>query len=147
MNIVSNNNPWFSSIFDDILTQNKLDVPNCENFSTPPVNIKEKSTNFVIEIAIPGLSKSDFKIEIEDAILKVSSTTSETTSTEDTEKIKEDFTSTRKEFAINGFNRSFKLPETIDVDAIEANYEAGILTLSLPKREEQKALKKMVEIS
>lgn len=145
MNTVKNNNVWLPSLLEGLLTENRLDVSNYENFSTPPVNIKEKSTNFVIEIAIPGYSKSDFQIEVEENTLKVSSKLSEETATEDTNKDKIKYT--RKEFALRSFTRDFKLPKTIDVDDIQANYEAGILSISLPKREEQKALKKMVEIS
>lgn len=145
MNRVKNSTVWFPSLLDGLLTENRLDVSNYENFSTPPVNIKEKSANFVIEVAIPGYSKSDFQIEVEEQTLKVSSKPTEETTSEDSKK--DEFRYTRKEFAFRPFNRKFKLPKNVEIEMIEANYEAGILSISLPKREEQKALKKMVEIS
>ena len=145
MNTVKNNTVWLPSLLEGLLSENRLDVPNYENFSTPPVNIKEKSTNFVIEIAIPGYNKSDFQIEVEENTLKASSELTEETATED--KNTDEIKYTRKEWAVRSGKRDFKLPKTINVDDIQANYEAGILSISLPKREEQKALKKMVEIS
>ncbi|MAN58692.1 MAG: hypothetical protein CMC08_02520 [Flavobacteriaceae bacterium] len=142
MILVTNNSPRFPSIFDGILTENKLDVPNYENFSIPFVNIQEKNTNFVIELAAPGLKKKNFTIELDGDVLHVSATS------EEKEKDVNNFVVfTRKEFNFAAFNRSFALPDNLEAENITATYEAGVLTISLPKKEEQKALKKMVEIS
>ena len=144
MKVVKRNNPWFPSIFDDFFTLNSLDVPNYENFSMPAVNIQENLTNFVVELAAPGLKKEEFAIEVEENVLKISSEKSvsdQQTSEENGTKY------TRKEFSFSNFSRSFTLPETIEVEAIEASYEDGVLKINLPKKAEEKALKKMVEIS
>ena len=144
MKVVKRSNPWFPSIFDEFFTQNRLDVPNYENFSIPAVNIQENLSNFVVELAAPGLKKKDFAIEVEDNVLKVSANQSaetETSSQENGTKF------TRKEFSYSNFSRSFTLPETVNVEHIEAKYEDGVLRVTLPKKEEEKALKKMVEIS
>lgn len=142
MKVVKRNTGWFPSIFDEFFTENRLDVPNYENFSIPAVNIQENLTNFVIELAAPGLTKEKFAIEVEENVLKVSS---EVTSNSETEDKDQKFT--RREFSFRNFTRSFTLPETVDVENITASYKDGILYITVPKKEEQKALKKMVEIS
>lgn len=144
MRVLNKTNGWLPTILDDLLIENRLDVPNYENFSIPKVNISENFTNFVVALAVPGLKKSDFLIEVEDKTLKVSAkitTEEEQTETKDTIKY------TRKEFNYKNFSRSFVLPETVDVEDIKATYEDGILSIVLPKLEEKKELKKMVEIS
>tara|TARA_R100001369_G_scaffold81213_1_gene112133 strand:+ start:7863 stop:8297 length:435 start_codon:yes stop_codon:yes gene_type:complete len=144
MNLVRRNNNWFPSLLDELFTENRLDTPNYENFSIPAVNIQEKNTNFVVQLAVPGLSKENFNIEVEDDILKISA---EVTS-ENEENTTEDETKfTRKEFNFKSFKRSFTLPENINVENVNASYENGVLEITLPKKEEEKVLKRMVEIS
>jgi len=144
MNVANKTNGWLPTIFDHLFLENRLDVPNYENFSIPKVNISENFTNFVVNLVIPGLKKSDFSIEVEENTLKVSAKI--TTEKEQTET-KHTIKYTRREFNYNNFSRSFVLPETVDVEDIKATYENGILSISLPKLEEKKELKKMVEIS
>ncbi|NND64028.1 MAG: Hsp20/alpha crystallin family protein [Flavobacteriaceae bacterium] len=144
MKVVKRNNLWFPSIFDDFFPENRLDVSNYENFSIPKVNISENLATFVIELAVPGLNKESFTIEIEKKVLKVSSTIAPKRESADTSK---DTQFTRKEFDYSSFSRSFTLPETIDNEGIEAKYEDGILRIVLPKKEKAKNIKRMVEIS
>lgn len=144
MKIVKRDANWFPSIFDEFFTENRLDVPNYEKFSIPPVNIQENLTNFVIDLAVPGLKKENIAIEIEENVLKVSSEISEKKETEEPDI---DAKFTRKEFGYRSFNRSFTLPETVGLDDIQATYENGVLKITLPKKEEEIAIKKMVEIS
>ncbi|MCH9661104.1 MAG: Hsp20/alpha crystallin family protein [Bacteroidetes bacterium] len=145
MKTVKRNNLWFPSLLDELFTENRLDVPNYENFSTPAVNISENFQTFVIEMAIPGFKKENIAIEIEKEVLKVSSNFAPKQSSNDTEKNKNQFT--RKEFSFGKFSRTFILPDTVKKDDINANFEDGILTVSLPKLEAKEDIKKMVEIS
>ena len=144
MNLVRRNSNWFPSLLDEIFTENRLDTHNYENFSIPAVNIQEKNTNFVIELAVPGLSKENFNIEVDNNILKVSA---EVTSGNEENTTENETKFTRKEFNYNGFKRSFTLPENINVENVNASYENGVLEITLPKKEEEKVLKRMVEIS
>ena len=144
MKIVNRNTAWFPSILEDFFTENRLDVPNYENFSIPSVNIQENLTSFVIELAAPGLKKENFAIEVEDSVLRIStevSTEAEKESLDNSSKF------TLKEFNYGNFKRAFNLPDTVTVEEISAKYEDGILRIALPKKKEEKALKKMVEIS
>lgn len=97
--------------------------------SVPAVNISENETDFTVTMAAPGLKKSDFKIDVKSNLLTISSETEK-----DTEQEEEGYK--RKEYSYNSFSRSFTLPEQVDKDKIEANYENGILKLRIPKMEE-----------
>ena len=145
MKIVKRNNILFPSIFDDIFTENRLDVPNYENFSTPSVNIKENLANFAIELAAPGLIKDDFKIEIDQNVLKISAEI--TRDNKDVEQGEDLSKYTHREFNYRSFKRSFTIPETVQVADINATYKNGLLVLTLPKKEAHKEIKRMVEIS
>lgn len=145
MKTVSRDNLWFPAIFEDLFFDNKLDVPsNFKTFSTPAVNICENLTNFEVELAVPGLKKEDFSIEIEEDTLTISA--KQASETEEKEE-NNDSQYQRREFNYREFTRSFKLPETVNSEDIQATYTDGILKVSLPKMEEQKTLKRMVEIS
>ncbi|MEZ4859607.1 MAG: Hsp20/alpha crystallin family protein [Flavobacteriaceae bacterium] len=144
MKIVKKNSPWLPSLLDEFFPENRLDAINYERFSIPSVNIKEDFSNFVIELAVPGLKKEAIAIEVEKNLLKVSS---KKTSQEEKNEEKEGVKFTRKEFNFSSFERSFTLPDLINVDAIQAHYENGIVSIALPKIEEAKSIKKMVEIS
>ena len=84
-------------------------------------------------MAVPGMKKSDFNIEIENQILTISSETRT-----ENEKEDDDSNYTRREFGYASFQRSFTLPESVDDDKIEAKYNEGILNIELPKKEEAK---------
>lgn len=144
MKTVNKNSIWLPGLLDNFLFDNKLDAfkNNYETFSIPTVNIIENLPNFVVELAAPGLQKEDFTIEVEEDTLKISSKKVE-------DKIEEtnDSSFIRREFNYKSFERSFKLPENIKVEDIQASYENGVLRVTIPKMEEKKALKKMVEIS
>ncbi|QAA80249.1 Hsp20/alpha crystallin family protein [Aequorivita sp. H23M31] len=143
MKTVSKNSIWLPALFEDLFLDNKLDVlNNYETFSIPAINIIENLTKFGLEIAAPGLQKENFHIEIEENTLKISYNKEiEDKETERNSKF------IKREFNYENFERSFKLPENIELDKIHASYENGILKISLPKMEEKKVLKKMVEIS
>jgi HSP20 family protein len=100
-----------------------------KRFSDPSANIIENTDSFHLEIAAPGLKKEDFKINLENNILTISATLED-------QKREEGKNYTRKEFYYGSFSRAFTLPKTIDLDQIKADYENGILTVSLPKKDE-----------
>jgi len=136
-------NTWFPSLMDELFNDSRLDVSNYENFSIPKVNISENLTRFVLDFAMPGMKKEDFTIEIDQDLLKVSSNFSQENESSDTKGTK----FTRREFNYGRFSRSFNLPESVSKEGVEATYKKGILSISIPKLEEQKELKRMVEIS
>jgi HSP20 family protein len=110
------------------------------NKGFPSVNLKESDNSFEIEIAAPGLNKKDFNIEVDDGVLTISSESKE-------EKSEENINYSRKEFSFSSFSRSFNLPESVDADKIGAKYENGILMVDIPKKEEAKEKRRLIEIS
>jgi len=107
----------------------------------PPVNIKETETAFSVMLVAPGLKKEDFNIEVDKDVLTISSQVNP----EQPEQMEGKFT--RREFVQASFKRAFTLPETVKEDEINAVYADGILTLTLPKKEEaQPKAKRLIEI-
>lgn len=125
-----------SPLFDHFLDGELFDWSN-KNFSQtnttlPSVNIKENENEFSLEVAAPGLEKEDFKIELHNDLLTISS------EKKMENEVKEGEHFTKREFSYQSFSRSFTLPQTADGDKINANYEKGILKVSIPKKEEAK---------
>ena len=110
----------------------------------PAVNIMENNDEFKIELAAPGLKKNDFKIEVDNGVLTISSekrTEHEEKSGGNGNGNKNNENAsryTKREFSYTSFRRTFSLPETVNSDNIDANYTDGVLTLTLPKKEEAK---------
>lgn len=127
-------------LFDDFLHRDLFDWKN-ENYSDtsttiPSVNIKETSNNYEVEVAAPGMTKNDFKVELEGNILTISSERSNQKE-ENEEKVDERYL--KREFSYQSFQRTFTLKnEVVDIDKIEAKYENGLLLLQIPKKEEVK---------
>ena len=94
----------------------------------PSANITENPKDFVIELAAPGLEKKDFKVEADKDILTISAE-------KKTEEKKETKNYSRKRFSYNSFSRSFNLPDNTLPDKIAAEYQNGVLKLTLPKKE------------
>ena len=103
-----------------------------DNFSqfrhlwSPAVNIRDLKSEFDIEIAVPGLTKDDFTVAVDNGMLTISA--------EKESKVEEEEEGfMRHEFNFNSFERSFTLPENVDADSIKAAYNKGILKLTLKK--------------
>ncbi|REA59318.1 Hsp20/alpha crystallin family protein [Dyadobacter luteus] len=100
--------------------------------SVPAVNVLEGVEGFKIEVAAPGLGKADFKLNLDKNQLTISASKEQNVTENENEKY------TRREFKYASFQRTFTLPNTVDGEKIGATYADGILTVSLPKREEAK---------
>jgi len=116
-------------------------VLNNRTSSMPAVNIKEDDKFYTLDLAVPGMDKKDLKIDINEDVLTISSESKNET-TEETDGFK------KKEYNYSSFCRSFYIPENVNRDKIEANYKDGILTVALPKLEEEKKnLSRQIAIS
>jgi HSP20 family protein len=116
-------------------------VLNNRNSSTPAVNIREDEKNYVLDLAIPGIDKKELKIDVNEDVLTISSE-HKNESEENGNGYK------RKEFSYSAFSRSFYIPENVNKEKIEANYKDGVLSLSLPKQDEEKSkLTRKIEVS
>jgi HSP20 family protein len=96
---------------------------------TPEADIHESDSAYVLEVDLPGLTRDDVKINVENNVLTI------------TGERKPNFTkenSFHAERSFGKFTRSFNLSKLVKTDAIEARYENGVLILTLPKVEEVK---------
>jgi HSP20 family protein len=107
----------------------------------PSTNISEDENSFHVEMAVPGFGKEDFTINLEKDVLTVSSKRNKE------EKNGENASNAyrMREFGRRDFCRFFSLPESIDKDGIKAEYQNGILLITLPKKEEVK-IKKEIQV-
>jgi HSP20 family protein len=97
--------------------------------TVPAVNIVEKQDHFEISLAVPGMKKDDFNIDVEGNMLTISAESEE-------QKQEKDERHTRREFNYTSFSRTFTLPEGVKKEQIDASYNNGLLKLVLPKTEE-----------
>lgn len=100
----------------------------------PKVDIFENKDNLVLEAELPGMNRDDFELSFENNVLTLKGERK-------FEKKTDGDNYHRVERSYGSFTRSFTLPQTVTADGASANFDAGILTVSLPKREDTKARK------
>ncbi|MFZ1692455.1 MAG: Hsp20/alpha crystallin family protein [Flavobacteriales bacterium] len=108
--------------------------------SAPAVNIVERATEFELHLMAPGYAKEDLKLNVEDGTLTVSAE-------KKTEELKENERYTRREFMRSSFARSFRLPETVNAEAISAEHINGMLVVRIPKAEVVKPKAREISIA
>ncbi|MGF1669028.1 MAG: Hsp20/alpha crystallin family protein [Balneolaceae bacterium] len=114
---------WLDDIFDETfnLTAGTF---------TPELNVWETDKEFEITVALPGMSKDDIEISMENGVLTISG-----------ERKAEQEENGRRyhhvESRFGRFRRSLPLPDIVDYDNIQANYENGVLSITVPKLKEK----------
>ncbi len=106
----------------------------------PRVNIVEDKTSFRLSLLAPGFNKEDLKLNMEKDLLTISADRKQ-------EQLDEHERYTRREFGSFSFKRSFRLPETVNAEAISAEYNNGVLTVKLPKSEPTKPTARTIDIA
>jgi HSP20 family protein len=130
----------FDSVVDDFFNA----VPGLWNdgysgINLAPVNIYESGEGYHLEVSVPGISKEDIKVNVEKGLLTISYDKKE-------ESKPEEYKTVRREFSQRGFKRSFTVADQVNVEAIQAKYENGILKLFLPKKDQVKDNPKQVVV-
>ncbi len=105
--------------------------------SRPEVNTYETDEAFTLELALPGWDKQEVDLKVDGELLIVTGEQE----TEDTPNYR------RREFGLTSFEKSFHLPDTVDVDGIVATLERGILAIGLPKVPEAQPIRKEIEVA
>lgn len=150
MKIVKRNSNLLNSFpaqFDDFLNRDIFNwgLANFSDTNTtiPAVNIKETSDSYEVEVAAPGMSKNDFKVQLEGNSLTISSEKTNKSSENDEARY------WNREFSYQSFSRTFNLQkDVLDIDRIEARYVDGVLQLLIPKMEHAKQKQpRLIEIS
>lgn len=128
-----------SKNFSDILDEFFNESLNYRKDSfMPSVDISETETEFEVSVALPGMSKDDINVDLDNGRLSISGERKF-----EQEEEGKDFH--RVESKFGSFNRSFQLPDSIDEESIEAKYENGVLNITIAKREEK--VKKQIKIN
>jgi HSP20 family protein len=133
--------PRFTDVFDNLFERGSDRVQHGNCGCQPRTNIIEKTDKFQLELAVPGMAKKDFRIQLEKDLLTISAEVESANNKESSEQY------TLVEFEKGSFSRSFIVPKSVDSDHIRADYENGILTVTLPKRKEEVKISKEITIS
>ncbi len=134
-------NNWVPAVFNDLFAN---DFMQRAANTAPAINVKENNTEYIVELAAPGMKKEDFNVHINDdgnLVVKM----------EQKQESHEEDKSTRylrREFSYTKFEQTLILPDDVDKNKIAAHVEHGVLTVDLPKMEEAKArLSRQIEIA
>lgn len=134
---------WLPGILDDFFGNEWVDKTSS---TAPAVNVIETDKEYKVEIAAPGLTRDDFKIDInEDNELTVSME-KKVEKNEESEKESKKHTYLRREFSYSSFRQRMILPDNVNVDNIDAKMENGVLTIDIPKKTEEEKRKNMRQI-
>ena len=124
--------------FPDIVKQ--VGVKPYQGSAYPKVNVYEYDDKIGIVAEIPGLNKKQLNVEVEEGILTISGDKHNTFENDGAKVL-------RKELRQSSFKRSFELGDLLDGDNISANFKDGVLSVSIPKTEQEVPKKHSVKIS
>jgi len=133
------NNIWKSSHFWNFEPFSLKVSDDDKFFRTPLTNITDEGNQYIVSAELPGLDRGDIEITVRDGVLEIKGEQKN-----EYEDKKEGYV--RKEYHSSSYHRRFTVPENIDEEKIDAKLEKGILTLKLPKKEEEKKETKKIEI-
>lgn len=112
-------------------SQSQNDDSSREAVWAPRTDLVEAEDAYRIHLDLPGVNKDDLRINYQDNELTVSGERSSDRTAENEEYV-------RVERTFGHFHRSFTLPRTVNAEDISASYENGVLTIRVPKTEEEK---------
>ena len=136
----------FDRLFDKVMENQfpnfteEFGVKCFEGGAYPKVNVYEYEDKIGIVAEIPGLSKEQVNIEVEDNVLTISGDKHNVTDDESAKVI-------RRELKHSSFKRSFQLGDQLDAENVSAKFEDGILSIGIPKTEPESPKKKFVKIT
>jgi HSP20 family protein len=131
---------WMPSIFSDFFDNDWMF--NRMKSTSPAVNVIENENDYKIEVAAPGMTKEDFHVQLNDDNQLVISMEKKNENTDNDKKY------LRREFSYSKFQQALILPEDVEKEQISASVNDGVLTISLPKKqqEERKQENRIIEI-
>lgn len=129
----------FSNLIDSFFADAVSRTGGSSYSFVPKVDVIEEDNAFEVHVAVPGMNKEDFKLDLNDNYLTISGERKLSK-----EKKENQFRSFETQYG--SFTRSFSLPETVAGDKITAQYINGILVVTLPK-DEKKTLKQSIKVS
>ena len=128
-----------NSIFSDFARpESEQETLAMGNF-IPPVDVYEDEQQLVLKLEVPGIKQEDLDVQVENQTLTVKGERK-------FEKSEKEENFHRIERRYGSFTRTFTLPQTVDAGSVKANYEQGVLTIALAKKEAAKPKQVQVEI-
>src|SRR5574344_978964 len=125
------NQGWFPTLFNDFFDDNWIPAMKYRS-KTPAINVSEDKNEYKVEIAAPGMTKDDFKIQLtnnDEIVISI-----------------EKKTDLRQEFSYSKFEQRFSLPDHVEKSRITAGMTDGVLTISIPKKTEEEKAKETLTI-
>lgn len=118
--------PSFENIINELMNTSVGNIVTHKDlkYSSPAVNVEKKEHGYTLQLALPGLTKSDVEIKIEENVLIITGT----------KEVEEGPKYRLREFNYGVFSRRFTLDKEIDQSSIQASFEDGILTIDLSKK-------------
>lgn len=121
-------NSWLPEVFNDFFENGNLLKANA---TAPAINVKENNNDYIVELAAPGLRKEDFDVHInQDGDLTIKMENHNNQNEENTHFL-------RREFSYTKFEQTLILPDDVDKQKISARVADGVLTVTLPKVQQQ----------
>ncbi|RSK51242.1 Hsp20/alpha crystallin family protein [Hymenobacter rigui] len=139
--LLYNNRPAraFNSVLNDMLRDTLPALNEPIKTFVPQADVLESPAGFELHLLLPGVAKEDVKIDFQDSQLTISGERKAPEAAEDAPKFR------RVESGYGSFSRTFRLPDTVDVTAIQAELTNGILRLQLPF-DSKKVTKHQIEV-
>ena len=136
MSLIKNHRPGMPTLpalFNELFTRDLFNWDtfnnSASNTTIPALNLRETNEEYLVELAAPGLSKEDFKVDLEGNRLSISSEFRSEPEDQQNGKY------TSREFSYQSFKRTLLLPDgLVNEDGINARYENGLLYITIPKR-------------
>ena len=138
---VKTNSNWLPSIFNDFFENEWLAKTGV---TAPAINVIENDKDYKVEMAAPGMTKDDFKVNVDEN----NNLTICMEKKEEKKEEKKDKKYLRREFSYSKFQQTILLPENVEKDKISAKVEHGILSIEIPKMKEEERQKtfKAIEV-
>lgn len=139
---------WLPGILDNFFGDEWVDKTSS---TAPAVNVVETDTDYKVEIAAPGLTRDDFKIDINEDNELIVSMEKRVENNEEPEQEGEDNqkgkkTYLRREFSYSSFRQRMILPDNVNIENITAKMDNGVLTIDIPKKTEEEKRQSMRQI-
>ena len=123
------NQDWLPSIFNEFFNDDFMGLTPAKQFASPAVNVIENEKDYTLELAAPGMTKNDFNERlVSDNELVISLQKKD-------EKKDQKKNYLRREFSYASYQQTFVVPEEVNIEAIAAAMNDGVLTITLPKKE------------
>lgn len=139
-------NNWLSNDFDDVLDTSWM--PRV-NFTAPAINVKENENDYEVEVAAPGATKEDFKVNVTNdgsLVIKMEHKDEKKNESKPNNKKGKEAHYLRREFSYSDYEQTLTLPEDVEKDKIGAKVENGVLRITLPRTAKAKKETKKIEI-